>query len=80
MRRFRRGREPHVRIVHEKVIPGYEHLDVIWAMDSLEQVGKEVLESIWKTVPEVYRDNVRVPRRCQDLEFWVDGKQGRGSE
>jgi len=72
LRRFRRGREPHVKVVHEKVIPEYEHLDVIWAMDSIEQVGREVLESIWKTVPEKYRDNVQVPRGCQGLEFWED--------
>jgi len=77
LRRFQKGREPFVRVVHEKVIEGYEHLDVIWAMDSLEQVGREVLECIWKTVPEMYRGNVRVPRGCRDLGFWIDGKRGK---
>jgi pimeloyl-ACP methyl ester carboxylesterase len=33
LRRFDRGREPYVKIVHKKIIQGYEHLDVIWAMD-----------------------------------------------
>jgi hypothetical protein len=42
LRRFERGREPHVRVVHSKIIDDYEHLDVIWAMDSVEKVGREV--------------------------------------
>lgn len=71
LRRFERGREPHVSIVHSKIIEGYEHLDVIWAIDSIEQVGKEVLETIWKTVPKELRDGVcRVPVGCEDVEFW----------
>jgi len=51
LRRFERGREPFVNVVHSKVIEEYEHLDVLWAMDSVEQVGKEVREVIWKTMP-----------------------------
>ena len=34
LRRFERNREPHVRVVHSKIIEEYEHLDVLWAMDS----------------------------------------------
>ncbi|KAI9872963.1 MAG: hypothetical protein M1823_008036, partial [Watsoniomyces obsoletus] len=41
LRRFERGREPFVDVVHSKIIEGYEHLDVIWAMDAIEKVGKE---------------------------------------
>ncbi|KAK5239750.1 hypothetical protein LTR40_014281, partial [Exophiala xenobiotica] len=41
LRRFERGREPHVNVVHSKVIEEYEHLDVLWAIDAVEQVGKE---------------------------------------
>ncbi|KAL9589708.1 MAG: hypothetical protein Q9203_001479 [Teloschistes exilis] len=41
LRRFERGREPHVRVVHQKIIDEYEHLDVIWAMDMIEKVGRE---------------------------------------
>lgn len=51
LRRLERGREPFVKVVHSKVIEEYEHLDVLWAMDSVEQVGKEVREVIWKTMP-----------------------------
>ncbi|KAL8723157.1 MAG: hypothetical protein Q9225_000498 [Loekoesia sp. 1 TL-2023] len=51
LRRFARGREPHVRVVHQKVIEEYEHLDVIWAMDMIEKVGREVKEVIWQTAP-----------------------------
>ena len=66
LRRFERGREPHVRVVHSKVIPEYEHLDVLWAMDVIEKVGKELREVLWKTAEEV-RDGCMVPRGCEDL-------------
>lgn len=72
LRRFERGREPHVRIVHQKVIEGYEHLDVIWAMDSIEKVGREVKEVLWKTCD--VRDKVRTPRGCEDVDRWTDPK------
>ncbi|RAO67378.1 uncharacterized protein BHQ10_003390 [Talaromyces amestolkiae] len=62
LRRIRNGREPHVRLVHEKVIEGYEHLDVLWAMDAIEQVGKEVAEVVWKTISEEERGKCRVPK------------------
>ncbi len=64
LRRFDRGREPHVRVVHRKVIEGYEHLDVIWAMDAIEQVGKEVREVIWRTVDPDDAVMCRVPIGC----------------
>ncbi|CAI4213700.1 unnamed protein product [Parascedosporium putredinis] len=53
------GREPFVRVVHSKVVPGYEHLDVIWAMDAVDQVFVEVREVLWKTCD--VRDRCRVP-------------------
>lgn len=68
LRRFRNGREPHVRLVHAKVIEEYEHLDVLWAMDMIEQVGKEVREVIWKTMPEDARRVCRVPRGVEGVE------------
>jgi pimeloyl-ACP methyl ester carboxylesterase len=72
LKRFERGREPHARIVHQKVIEEYEHLDVIWAMDNIEQVGREVKEVIWKTCG--VRDEVRIPRGCEDVDVWRDPK------
>jgi pimeloyl-ACP methyl ester carboxylesterase len=72
LRRFERGREPYVRIVHQKVIEEYEHLDVIWAIDSVEKVGKEVKETLWRTCD--VRDKVRVPTGCQNIDVWVDPK------
>jgi pimeloyl-ACP methyl ester carboxylesterase len=74
LRRFERGREPHVKIVHSKVIPGYEHLDVIWAMDAPEQVFKEVREVLWKTCH--VRDLCRVPKGCEEVEAWVRPADG----
>jgi pimeloyl-ACP methyl ester carboxylesterase len=77
LRRFERGREPNVRVVHQSVIEGYEHLDVIWAMDSIEKVGSQVKEVLWKTCD--VRERVRVPRGCEDVRVWVDPKD-RGNE
>lgn len=64
LRRFERGREPHVNVVHQKIIEGYEHLDVIWAMDSIEKVGKEVREIIWRTASSESQKRCRVPVGC----------------
>jgi pimeloyl-ACP methyl ester carboxylesterase len=65
LRRFERGREPHVRLVKAKVIEEYEHLDVIWAMDSIEKVGKEVRDVIWETAPEEAYRTCRTPSGLQ---------------
>ncbi|KAK4236753.1 sterol esterase 2 [Achaetomium macrosporum] len=81
LRRFERGREPHVKLVYSKVIPEYEHLDVIWAMDAPEQVFKEVREVLWKTCNA--RDVCRVPKGCEEVEPWVlprDGGEGEEKE
>ena len=67
LRRFNTGREPYVRVVHSKVIEEYEHLDVLWAMDSIEKVGKEVREVIWKTVAEKVRSKCRIPKGCEGV-------------
>jgi len=73
LKRFERGREPHVKVVHSKVIPDFEHLDVIWAMDAPEQVFKEVREVLWKTCNA--RDICRVPKGCDDVEPWVHAER-----
>ncbi|KAK0633077.1 Alpha/Beta hydrolase protein [Immersiella caudata] len=83
LRRFERGREPHVKVVHSKVIEEYEHLDVIWAMDAVDQVFKEVREVLWKTCHA--RDVCRVPKDCEDVGGWeaegsVEGGEGEEEE
>lgn len=70
LRRFERKREPYVRVVHSKVIEEYEHLDVLWAMDSVDKVAREVKEVLWKTVPKADRDRCRVPKGCEAVEAW----------
>jgi pimeloyl-ACP methyl ester carboxylesterase len=60
--RLQSGSEPHVRLVHSKIIDEYEHLDVLWAMDAIEKVGKEVRQVLWTTMPEEARNICRVPR------------------
>ncbi|KAJ5124958.1 uncharacterized protein N7515_008783 [Penicillium bovifimosum] len=62
LERFKGGREPHVNLVHAKVIEEYEHLDVLWAMDAIDQVGKEVSQVVWSTMPEEARQICRLPR------------------
>ncbi|KAI1823604.1 sterol esterase [Xylaria intraflava] len=69
LRRFERGREPHVQVVHSKVIPEYEHLDVIWAMDAVDQVFREVRDVLWKTCHA--RDKCRVPTGCESISAWT---------
>ena len=74
LRRFEKGREPHVRVVHSKIIEEYEHLDVLWAIDSVEKVGNEVREVLWRTVPENTRNRCRVPKGCEGVSVWDDPK------
>ncbi|KAL7274353.1 hypothetical protein RUND412_002747 [Rhizina undulata] len=61
LRRFERGKEPCVNLVHAKSIESYEHLDVIWAIDAVEQVHKEVREWLWWSVDEEVRKGLVVP-------------------
>jgi len=69
LRRFETGREPFVNVVHTKVIDGYEHLDVIWAMDAVEKVFEEVKEVLWKTCHA--REECRIPAGCEQVGPWV---------
>ncbi|KAL6871902.1 Alpha/Beta hydrolase protein [Trichoderma novae-zelandiae] len=68
LKRFKAGREPHVKVVHSKVIPEYQHLDVIWAMDAPEKVFREVREVLWKTCDA--RDVCRTPEGCDAVGRW----------
>ncbi|KAL6711873.1 hypothetical protein ACN47E_002916 [Coniothyrium glycines] len=78
LRRFERNREPFVDVVHSKVIEGYEHLDVIWAMDVIEKVGEELRQVLWKTAPESARKVCRTPRGCQGIaEFYQRREEGK---
>ncbi|KAI1150596.1 Alpha/Beta hydrolase protein [Nemania diffusa] len=78
LRRFDRGREPHVKVVHSKVIPEYEHLDVIWAVDAVSQVFKEVREVLWKTCHA--RDRCRIPLGCESVAAWAPEDTETGTE
>ncbi|KAL2822798.1 Alpha/Beta hydrolase protein [Aspergillus cavernicola] len=62
LQRLENGREPHVEMVHAKVIEDYEHLDVLWAMDMIEQVGREVRQVLWTTMPGDARARSVMPR------------------
>lgn len=70
LRRFEHGREPYVHVVHSKIIEGYEHLDVIWAIDSIEKVGSEIKEVVWRTVSKSDRSRCEVPTGCESLDAW----------
>lgn len=69
LKRFDSGREPHVKVVHSKVIPEYQHLDVIWAMDAADQVFREIREVLWKTCDA--REICRIPEGCDTVAEWV---------
>ncbi|KAG6046588.1 hypothetical protein E4U39_001228 [Claviceps sp. Clav50 group G5] len=62
LRRFEKGREPHVRLIHSKVVEEYEHLDVIWAVDAVEQVFQEMRDVLWKTCYD--QEKFRTPTGC----------------
>ncbi|KAL7786764.1 Alpha/Beta hydrolase protein [Trichoderma ceciliae] len=68
LRRFKAGREPHVKVVHSRVIPEYQHLDVIWAMDAADQVFGEIREVLWKTCDT--RAICRIPEGCDTVPEW----------
>ncbi|KAK3336799.1 Alpha/Beta hydrolase protein [Cercophora scortea] len=78
LRRFERGREPEVDVVHSRVLEGYEHLDVIWAMDAVDRVFTEVREVLWKTCGARERARCRVPVGCEDVEEWIRPERGGG--
>ncbi|KAF3162632.1 hypothetical protein TWF225_006715 [Orbilia oligospora] len=63
LQRFERGAEPDVNLVHSKVISAYEHLDCIWAIDNIHQVGSEVKSCIWDTIGEASKEtmNLQIP-------------------
>jgi hypothetical protein len=48
-------------LVHAKVIEEYEYLDVIWARASIEKVGKEVSEMLWRKMPKDAKQVCRRP-------------------
>ena len=58
-----------MKIVHCKIIEEYEHLDVIWAIDAVEQVGQEIKEVLWRTAGDA-RDKCRIPQGCEDVGKW----------
>ncbi|PYH88098.1 alpha/beta-hydrolase [Aspergillus ellipticus CBS 707.79] len=66
LQRLQNGREPHLRVVHAKVVEEYAHLDVLWAMDAMEQVGQEVRQVLWQTMPDEARTVCRRPRAVDD--------------
>ncbi|EPE31509.1 alpha/beta-Hydrolase [Glarea lozoyensis ATCC 20868] len=70
LKRFGRGREPDVRVVHSELIDEYEHLDVIWAMDIIDRVGRGVKDTLWMTCD--VRDKVRIPKGCENVGAWND--------
>ncbi|KAF2452462.1 Alpha/Beta hydrolase protein [Lineolata rhizophorae] len=78
LRRFERGREPFVDVVHAKIIEGYEHLDVLWAVDAVDKVGREIKEVVWRTAPEEVRGSVRVPKGCEEVDMGRGMGGGKG--
>lgn len=57
-----------MRVLRAQIDDEYEHLDCIWALDSIERVGLRIREDIWATCGE---GDVVVPHGC--------GEAGRGA-
>lgn len=68
LRRFAKGKEPSVDLIHAEVIEEYGHLDVIWAMDVVEKIFVELKEVLWRCVEDDVRDGVVVPRGLRGRE------------
>lgn len=64
LRRFDKGKEPDVKLVHRSVIEEYEHLDVIWAIDAVDKVFRGIKEVIWECAEEDVKGRVVVPKGC----------------
>ncbi|KAL9121465.1 MAG: hypothetical protein Q9187_001977 [Circinaria calcarea] len=75
LRRFERGREPFVRIVHSKIIEEYEHLDFLWALSASYTVHAEIRDILWKTASSESRGVCRIPKGCEDVGIWKDPKR-----
>ncbi|KAF8428998.1 Alpha/Beta hydrolase protein [Tirmania nivea] len=79
LKRLEKGREPHVKVVHRSVIEEYEHLDVLWAIDSVEKVGWGVRDVVWELVEEEIErarrgvgDGEEVKKEEGRIEWWRD--------
>jgi len=58
--------EKDVLLIRSQIDEDYEHLDCIWSMDCIDQVGRNVREDIWFTVPA--EEDVITPQGCQPQE------------
>jgi hypothetical protein len=47
-------------------------------MDSIEKVGKEVRQVLWRTAPESARKLCRTPKGCEDITEFYTGSENRG--
>lgn len=57
-------KEGKVRVVHKKVLEEYEHLDVVWAMDAVEEIFAEMRTLIWRELEPKLKEGVVVPEGC----------------
>ena len=80
LRRFERGREPFVRIVHAKVVQEYEHLDFLWAMNAKSKVFEELNLLLYSTISslKVTKTNptTQVENRVTGVSEHVQNTQG----
>ncbi|KAK9448901.1 Alpha/Beta hydrolase protein [Limtongia smithiae] len=56
--------EPHVAVVSKVVLHGYEHLDVLWALDAVDLVGQGVKQVLWETAWR--RAEFTCPAGCEE--------------
>lgn len=67
--------EHEVTVVHQECIPEYAHLDVLWAMDSVQRVGAKIKEILWACASD--RDGYIVPLGCEQISKITDPRAAR---
>jgi hypothetical protein len=54
----------NIRVMRAQIDDEYEHLDCIWALDSIERIARRIREDIWATCGEA---DVVVPEGCVEV-------------
>lgn len=70
-----RTREKGVTVVHQECIDEYSHLDILWAMDSVDRVAKKVKEVLWACASN--RDEFVAPLGCEHVSSRNDPRKNQ---
>lgn len=79
--------EPNANICHVSILDNYEHLDPLWAIDSVDRVGTKIRDIVWHEIQKERQeedhdpllDRLVVPKDVGCLEGEIDIGKRRGS-